>query len=228
MSVSPRVTGKLTITVHEGKELTDKDMGKQDPYAKLILGKDKQKTKTHKKGGTKPRWDQTFLFTIPDYDLKEKLTLEIWDEDTLSDDKIGRAYIGLDELVEKANNEDGFWFQVVEFDDKRKIAGYIRISVKVEGKGWPEAKKAETTTDKKETATTTTTTTAPTPTVVTPTVVTAPTTTPIYVLPQQGVYYPPQQQPGYYYPPPPQGYAQQIGRAVQQECRDRSRMPSSA
>jgi len=75
--------------------------------------------------------------------LKENLHVEAWDEDALSDDKIGRCFIPLVTLVKEAHVDDGHWFQLHEFEDHRKIAGYIRLHVVAEGKGFPGSKSEE-------------------------------------------------------------------------------------
>jgi len=80
---------------------------------------------------------------VKDYDLKENLHVEAWDEDALSDDKIGRCFIPLVTLVKEAHVDDGHWFQLHEFEDHRKIAGYIRLHVVAEGKGFPGSKSEE-------------------------------------------------------------------------------------
>ena len=33
-----------------------------DPYVKIIIGKEKKKTSTHKDGGKKPKWNEVFTF----------------------------------------------------------------------------------------------------------------------------------------------------------------------
>eukprot|EP00456_Euglypha_rotunda_P053059 TRINITY_DN427_c0_g1_i15.p1 TRINITY_DN427_c0_g1~~TRINITY_DN427_c0_g1_i15.p1 ORF type:complete len:237 (+),score=67.95 TRINITY_DN427_c0_g1_i15:55-711(+) len=218
MSVAPRVTGKLTITVHEGKDLTNKDVGKQDPFCKIKLAEESHKTKTHKKGGKEPKWKESFLFNVKDYDLKEKVFFEVWDEDSLSNDKIGFVSVPIDSLIKEAHKEDGYWFQLHAFDDNREIAGYIRVSVAAEGSDFhPVAetalKKLEEKvegikhkieerheTDKKKEEPT------------------KATTTELAPLPLDD-----DKKGG-----ENETRIQEIGRAVQQECRDRSRMPSSA
>jgi len=128
------LTGLLTIIVHEGKDLHDEDAGKQDPFLTLKLGKEKHRTKTHKKGGKSPKWDHACVFNLKDEEIKEVLHLEAWDEDALSNDKIGRADVPLKVLFEHTyDKKDGAWFQLVDHDNFKKIRGYIRLSIKWDG-----------------------------------------------------------------------------------------------
>jgi hypothetical protein len=128
------ISGRLTVTFHEGKDLVDKDIGKQDPFCTATIAGEKLKTKTHKQGGKSPVWEQALLFNMKGVDAKECLHVQCWDEDTLSNDKIGRADIPLKYLFEHAwEKKDGAWFQIVDFDNFKKICGYLRLSIKWDG-----------------------------------------------------------------------------------------------
>jgi len=215
------LTGRLTITVIDGKDLNEKDFGKQDPYCKLHVGSEKYKTKTHKKGGKTPVWDQAFIFTLKSTKHNELLHIVCYDEDLLSDDCIGRADIPMSALL--ANRGKGKqYYQIVDKDNFKKIAGYLALKVEWDGTGADDSSddsKATITLPVKPTyvsATPTyvspTSTVSPTPTVVSPTPVTQapitviqpPVLTPVYQQPvyQQPVYsvYPTYQQPTYQQP----------------------------
>jgi hypothetical protein len=128
------LTGLLTIVAHEGKDFHDEDAGKQDPFLTFKLGKEKHRTKTHKKGGKAPKWDHAVVFNLKDEEIKEVLHIEAFDEDTLSNDKIGRADVPLKVLFEHAyDRKDGAWFQLVDHDNFKKIRGYVRLSIKWDG-----------------------------------------------------------------------------------------------
>jgi hypothetical protein len=128
------ISGRLTVTFHEGKDLVDKDIGKQDPFCTAAIVGEKLKTKTHNKGGKNPVWEQALLFNLKGVDYKEVLHIQCWDEDTLSNDKIGRADVPLKYLFEQAwEKKDGAWFQIVDFDNFKKICGYLRLSIKWDG-----------------------------------------------------------------------------------------------
>jgi len=128
------INGLLTITVHEGKDLHATDIGKMDPFLELSITHEKLKTKTIKKGGRNPKWDQALLFNMKNVDVKQNLHILAWDEDMLRNDKIGRADIPLTSVFEHCyEKKDGAWFQMVFHDDHKKIAGYLRLSIKWEG-----------------------------------------------------------------------------------------------
>jgi hypothetical protein len=109
-----------------------------DPYCKVELCKQQYKTKVHKKGGSQAKWEQSFTFTLLNVADKEVIHFQVWDEDILSDDKIGRADLPLSSLALYTDKKDGAWVQLVDFDNFKKIAGYIRVGVKFEGSGWPK------------------------------------------------------------------------------------------
>jgi hypothetical protein len=137
------ITGRLEITVYEARDLHKEDLFKMDPYTKIELNKETFKTKTHKKGGTNPKWEQAFLFNVKGLDEKAILHFQVFDEDVLSDDKIGRADIPLSGVAQHTDKKDGAWIQLVDFDNFKKIAGYVRIGVKFDGTGWPVKKEEE-------------------------------------------------------------------------------------
>jgi hypothetical protein len=109
-------------------------MGKQDPFCTAEIKGEKLKTKTHAKGGKAPVWEQALLFNVKGADIKECLHVQVFDEDLISNDKIGRCDIPLKNLFEQAwEKKDGAWFQLVDFDNFKRIAGYIRLSIKWDG-----------------------------------------------------------------------------------------------
>jgi hypothetical protein len=174
-SKSGLLTGRLTVTLKGGKDLAEKDVGKQDPYCKIHIGSDskseKYKSKVHKKGGKTPVWDQSFIFNLKGVKLAEVFHLTCWDEDLMSDDMIGRADVPLSHLVSKRGTKP-FDIQLVDKDNFKKIAGYITMTVEFDGTGAPplETDKLEA---PKETPRPTTPTTTPTPS-------TAPAPTPVH------------------------------------------------
>src|SRR5262249_24930187 len=122
-----RYVGKLKVTVHEGRDLTDPDMGPLSPFATLQLGRERFKTRPHNRGGKTPRWEQSFVFNL-DYLARELLSIQVLGEDLVSNDKIGRADIPLNRLMDESTADDARWFPLVEFDNFKRIAGYIRLS----------------------------------------------------------------------------------------------------
>eukprot|EP00197_Chlamydomonas_leiostraca_P007216 CAMPEP_0202865554 /NCGR_PEP_ID=MMETSP1391-20130828/6227_1 /ASSEMBLY_ACC=CAM_ASM_000867 /TAXON_ID=1034604 /ORGANISM="Chlamydomonas leiostraca, Strain SAG 11-49" /LENGTH=341 /DNA_ID=CAMNT_0049545413 /DNA_START=102 /DNA_END=1127 /DNA_ORIENTATION=- len=85
--------GVLTVQLLFAKDLKDGDLfGKQDPYAKLTVGNQTFRSKTHNRGGKNPVWNETFRFTVIN---ENTLEVTVWDEDMVSDDKIGWCNIDL-------------------------------------------------------------------------------------------------------------------------------------
>lgn len=63
----------------------------QDPYVIIFVGNEKQRSKTCSGGGKKPMWTDTFQFNTNAPVLK----VQVWDDDTLSDDFIGEGTLNL-------------------------------------------------------------------------------------------------------------------------------------
>jgi len=131
--------GKLTITVIEAKELKDTELiGKMDPYTTVEIGKEKFKTKVQKKAGKTPHWNQTFIFNLEG--KEDALHVNVFDEELISDDHIGRVDIPLTKLV--ATNA-AVWYQLIDRNDFHKVTGQLAIRVdSFVGTGAPAAEAA--------------------------------------------------------------------------------------
>jgi len=207
------LSGKFTVTLKYGKDLAEKDIGKQDPYCKIHIGEgkgEKYKSKVHKKAGKSPVWDQSFMFNLKGVKLNETFHLSCWDEDLLSDDMIGRADVTLEFLLSKRGNKP-FEIQIVDKDNFKKIAGYIGMTCEFEGTGAPPLESEKKEPEKKTTPTPTT----PTPTTPTPTPTTAPPPTSVSPPPQS--YQQNYQQQPQSYQQQPQSYQQQPQSYQQQQ-----------
>jgi len=216
------LNGKFTVTLKYGKDLAEKDIGKQDPYCKIHIGEgkgEKYKSKVHKKAGKSPVWDQSFMFNLKGVKLNEMFHLSCWDEDMLSDDMIGRADVALEFLLSKRGSKP-FEIQIVDKDNFKKIAGYIGMTCEFEGTGAPPLEPEKKEPEKKTTPTPT-----PTPKPTTPTPTTAPPPTSVSPPPQNYQQQPQsyQQQPQSYQQQPqsyqqqPQSYQQQQPQSYQQQ-----------
>ena len=98
MSVAQSKGGKLTLTLTRARGLKNMEtFGKQDPYAKLDVQGQKMKSKVHKKGGSDPTWNETWTFDLTSTPVN--FDVELWDQDTLSDDFIGKASIPFSQLL---------------------------------------------------------------------------------------------------------------------------------
>jgi len=129
------INGRLYLTILEGKELSKQDpVLKMDPYCIVKIGSNERRTKTHNRGGSKPNWGETLTFSLSGADEKNKVKFRLWDADVVSDDRIGQANVTLGELARYPREQ---WIQLTSWRNKRKICGYILVSVKFEGTGWP-------------------------------------------------------------------------------------------
>ena len=69
--------GRLEVNVLDGTRLKDtQTFGKQDPYCVLRVGEQRDRTKTCADGGTRPRWNERFRFSLAGHE--SALDLEVW------------------------------------------------------------------------------------------------------------------------------------------------------
>ncbi|CAF4220046.1 unnamed protein product [Rotaria sp. Silwood2] len=101
---------QLQVTVIEAKNLKKKDtLSENDPFAVLYLDDAhyKQKTKT-KQNSKNPKWNQSFVFNhLYGQDI---LHVDVYDEDSVKNDKIGSVEIDLRPLYEKGHLDQ--WFEL--------------------------------------------------------------------------------------------------------------------
>lgn len=82
---------------------TDKDfLGKSDPYCIITIGSEKQRTRTCSGGGKSPQWTDTFQFNSTD----QMLRVQVWDDDTFSDDMIGEGTVNLAQCYQNPNRTE--------------------------------------------------------------------------------------------------------------------------
>ena len=80
--------------------------GKMDPYVKISTRQQQFKTNVKDGAGKQPVWNQTFNVDVK-Y-VGDDMTIEVFDEDVGSDDKIGEATVKLSALC--VNNGIDEWF----------------------------------------------------------------------------------------------------------------------
>ena len=61
----------------------------KDPYVTIIVGTEKQRSKTDNEAGTKPKWKDEFIFR----GKAKSMTITVFDEDVMTDDLIGSANV---------------------------------------------------------------------------------------------------------------------------------------
>lgn len=118
---------RLIVEVEQARRLkVTQTLGTQDPYVKLTLGRNMQKTRVHEDGGKISIWNQRILFR---YNNEDKLLVQCMNSNTLSDNLIGHVEIPLGNL--RSIGVIDQWFQI--FDKKRKSAGEIKMKIFFEG-----------------------------------------------------------------------------------------------
>ncbi|KAI7968649.1 hypothetical protein EIK77_002242 [Talaromyces pinophilus] len=105
-------------------------MGKSDPYARVLLnGIPSGRTVTYK-NNLNPVWDE--IVYVPVHNVREKLTLEVMDEENLSKDRsLGEVEIALSDYVHEDENGE---YEVDE--EKQDIKGGLRMNGRGAAKGF--------------------------------------------------------------------------------------------
>ncbi|KAJ9072037.1 hypothetical protein DSO57_1031385 [Entomophthora muscae] len=79
-----------------------------DPYIQIRLGPQKFKTEVKLKAGREATWNQTFYLGL--IEKFTELTLEVYDQDRMIDDTIGKTTIPLEGLLDQGETDS--WFTV--------------------------------------------------------------------------------------------------------------------
>jgi hypothetical protein len=112
----------FSLVLHSARNLPNHDIGKQDPFVLArFLGKE-QRSKTVKKGGANPEWSQTLTWSVRS-GVKaedEKISVELFDEDLVSNDFIGKLELTVGEVLAGGDA----WLPL---KNKGKDAGEIRL-----------------------------------------------------------------------------------------------------
>ncbi|KAF0706213.1 hypothetical protein As57867_006770, partial [Aphanomyces stellatus] len=86
-------TFELSVRVKAGKDLYDVEMfGKQDPFCKVTIGDKTFQTRVHQDGGRNPKWDEAFVFCLPNPHL-DQLTVQIEDSGMIANSIIGTCQL---------------------------------------------------------------------------------------------------------------------------------------
>jgi len=148
------ITGNLTLTLVDAKDLVSEDLVCQDPYCKVSLGGgiggglkalfsggglsgfdgNSWKTKVDKMGGKNPKWNESHTFSLKDVKPSTTFNVHLMDQDMGPDDSIGVAEISMQDFLDN-QTKGKHYYQLVEKSHKRKIAGYVGIISKWEGSG---------------------------------------------------------------------------------------------
>ncbi|KAF1941007.1 hypothetical protein EJ02DRAFT_512736 [Clathrospora elynae] len=126
MTVDGPVIGTLVVIMDRARNLPNKrTMGKQDPYCAARLGKEAKKTKTDKRGGQTPRWDQELRFTVHDSPDYHRLKVSVFNDDKKTE-LIGEAWANLEAIITPGGGQSDEWLGL---NCKGKYAGEIRMEI---------------------------------------------------------------------------------------------------
>jgi hypothetical protein len=75
----------------------------QDPYCKIYLGGQYQRSSTCHSGGKNPHWNDRFFFTIP-YGTDPFLKVEVMDNDAIEDDVVGYGSYNIAQYLAQGMN----------------------------------------------------------------------------------------------------------------------------
>ena len=139
VTADPDLKTGATLTVQPIKGMDLKSVqrfGKQDPYCKVILQWNgvHQKTKYHNNGGKSPVWDEKehdskLSFATKLLPLDSKLTIEVYDAETIMPDRIiGTGALDLSRAVAEPATEH--IVDVEMQDGKGKPAGTVQVLVR--------------------------------------------------------------------------------------------------
>ena len=117
-------SGELTIRPLTANLKRDKDIiFKMDPYVKIVLGTQYQKTPVAWMKGKHPGWKDQLTFRRNAEDL---ITFEVWDKDILShDDMIGVGAVAFSSVLLKGNRYNEW----VPLTFKGKNAGELLVDI---------------------------------------------------------------------------------------------------
>ncbi len=109
ISVSFQMHGTLEVIVVEARGLKSSLVDKADPYAKIKVGSAMKRTKTKNNAGKQVNWSEKFNFDI--IDGVNELYAEVWDDDSVSDDKRGYCTVDLTKVYQ-TRQSDG-WHSLI-------------------------------------------------------------------------------------------------------------------
>jgi len=138
--VIPKITGTLQLDVLEAHDLRRKGFKKMDPYCVIEFQGQKLTTGAHKKGHTDPKWDQMFQFKFVEADRKDQIHFFVYDKEPIKDARIGRADVSLAQLASLSRSSGECNLELIKhkhLGHGAKCAGFLRLSVKFTGNGWP-------------------------------------------------------------------------------------------
>ncbi|RHY33751.1 hypothetical protein DYB32_001425 [Aphanomyces invadans] len=126
---------ELHLRAVSGRNLYDAQLfGKQDPFCKIQVGNQVQKTKVHDNGGRFPVWNEKFIFRVNDPQL-DQIVITIEDKNVLDNAYIGQCRVPVNSFLHGQVVDQ--WYPVTRGKDHR---GEINLRVQLTGlPGQPHA-----------------------------------------------------------------------------------------
>lgn len=119
------VHGSIEVLVVAARNLKDTEiLGKMDPFIQLRCDSQTKRSKTCYGGGKNPTFNDTITFNI--IDGVNQVHLDVFDEDTMSNDHIGIATVDLDKAFK--TNTDDLWVPIRR-PKSGKPAGEVRLVI---------------------------------------------------------------------------------------------------
>ena len=113
MTVDGPVIGTLVCIVDRARNLPNKrSMTKQDPYCAMRLGKEAKRTKTDKRGGQVPKWDEEMRFTVHDGADYDKIKVSVFNDEKKSSDLIGECFVDITAVVVPGGGQSDIWHKL--------------------------------------------------------------------------------------------------------------------
>jgi Ca2+-dependent lipid-binding protein len=122
--------GVMRLHFQSARDLRNVEkLGKSDPYVRVLLsGIEKGKTVTFK-NNLNPDWDE--IIYVPVHTIREKLTLEVMDEESIGKDRsLGHVELLAGDYVKQDDNGE-----YVAHEQKQPIAGPLRVAGHSTAKG---------------------------------------------------------------------------------------------
>jgi len=123
----------VLVTVSNAQNLPSSLLDKTDPYVRVKVGSQTEKTTTKSDAGKQAAWDEILVFSLDATANVSTVHFDVFDEDTLSDDLIGRGSVPL---------QTGH-YAVPLVDDASKARGVLHVSVSVNNEELPPLKSAK-------------------------------------------------------------------------------------
>eukprot|EP01006_Ploeotia_vitrea_P035635 TRINITY_DN65915_c11_g6_i1.p1 TRINITY_DN65915_c11_g6~~TRINITY_DN65915_c11_g6_i1.p1 ORF type:complete len:647 (+),score=385.59 TRINITY_DN65915_c11_g6_i1:84-2024(+) len=128
LSVTVQYFRPVRVSLVKARRLKNVQLlGKQDPYAKLILGQTTVKSTVKENQSKAPEWNETFEFNVakyfePDEEIGDRqvnvLTVQVWNANPVKDDPIGHAFIQLPSVWKNHRQNAIVWYDLKDKDDK--------------------------------------------------------------------------------------------------------------